>query len=145
MFISKKEYKDLLDKIYDLNVKNTKLYDEKYHLDNMNKIAEDRIVGYKEQCKAMQMDNDSLRETISILENRNSTLDISVQDLLEENEKLIDWITKIINDLGCYKVNDRAAIEIPILNKDIAQFNDLQGNVCGRRITIPEIKFYKIG
>lgn len=91
---------------------------------------------YKEESK-------KLRETLESLEKRKETLEISVNDLATENMKLVEWINKIISDLGCYEVSKRS-VQIPIVNKKYAIGQDVLGqSIYGKRVVIPEITFLK--
>ena len=129
MFIKKGRYETLIKSLEELNRENDMLASKK-------RTAEISRDFYKEECN-------KLKEKIDSLEKRNETLDLSVQDLIKENEKLIDWINKIINDLGCYEVSKRS-VQIPIVNKEYAIGQDPLGqSIYGKRVVIPEITFLK--
>ncbi len=89
MFISKSKYKEKLDLIERLKEMNG----EKY-----SKIQD-------------------LQLEISKLETKFNGLDYNFTRLQEENQKLINWIEKIINDLGAYEVSSSNAIRVPVYNR----------------------------
>ena len=67
--------------------------------------------------------------------------------LMEENQKLIEWIFNILDTFGTMEVRDRHSIQIPVLKeKYISNYNmDYFGTREKNRITIPEITLIKMG
>jgi hypothetical protein len=68
--------------------------------------------------------------------------------LMEQNEKLINWIEKIINEVGIYEVSERNSISIPIYKNPYPPMYDTEFNgnrfvVERKDITIPEIRVIK--
>ena len=131
MFIKKEIYENLIKDVCNLNSENNKLKD-------MNRVLEDKVKLLKCEKEELKILNNELEEEITRLENRRDTLDLSVQDLVKENFKLIDWINNIVNDLGCYAVKDDH-VKLPIF-----QFtDDISALYLGKKVTIPSISFYK--
>lgn len=132
MFIKKEIYEDLVKDVCNLNSENYKLKD-------MNRVLEDKIRLLNCEKEEMKLLNNELEEEITRLEKRKDTLDLSVQDLARENLMLIEWINKIVNDLGTFKVSEHH-IQIPVLeNPDYTN-----GLYLGKKVTIPSISFYKV-
>lgn len=63
----------------------------------------------------------------------------------QQNQKLIEWVQKIIDTFGTYNVKDKQGIQIPILEK-IDQWNSSIGNEIVQQDTviIPEIIISKM-
>ena len=96
----------------------------------------DLIDGYRKE-------RDKAFNKIKELENRLDSRIDNEGRLIAENQKLIGWIEKIINEVGCYKVDDRRKFRIPMYETDgpayDTEFNG-DGFVVDRKIiTIPEI------
>lgn len=66
------------------------------------------------------------------------SLNYSFNRLQEENQKLIDWIEKIINDLGAYEVAENNAIRVPFYKKRRNEKEEA-GNV--EEIILPQITY----
>ena len=129
MFIRKGRYEALIKALEELNKENDMLASNKRSVE----ISRDF---YKEEYK-------KLKEAVESLEKRNETLELSVHDLATENMKLVEWINKVISDLGCYEVSKRS-VQIPIVNKEYAIGQGPLGqSVYGKRVVIPEITFLK--
>lgn len=131
MFIKKEIYKNLVKDVCNLNSENHKLKD-------MNRVLEDKIRLLNCEKEEMKLLNNELEEEITRLEKRKETLDLSVQDLARENLMLIEWINKIVNDLGCYVVKDDH-VKLPIFQYS----DDINALYLGKKVTIPSISFYK--
>ena len=131
MFIKKEIYEDLVKDVCNLNSDNHSL---KY----MNRILEDKISILKTEKEELKTLNNELEEEITRLEKRKETLDLSVQDLARENLMLIEWINKIMNDLGCYVVKDDH-VKLPVFQYS----DDINALYLGKKVTIPSISFYK--
>lgn len=69
-------------------------------------------------------------------------INIALQD---ENKKLIDWVKKIIQEVGCYTVNNDNCIRIPI-KEDVVKaygYQDINDYIRKEKIHIPAIHFIK--
>ena len=72
--------------------------------------------------------------------------------LMKSNQKLIEWINKIINEVGIYNVEDRRTITIPIYKNPVKAMyctsedisNNLKEFVQTEEIIIPEIRFVRM-
>lgn len=118
MFISKKKYQEKLDLIEGYREKNN---------EKQNKIYD------------LEIEKSSLENKINILEQREIRL-------LESNQKLIDWIEKVINELGCYEVRDNNTIRIPVYKNEnvmVGKDNYLKG-MTTKEIVIPRIVYMKM-
>ncbi len=63
--------------------------------------------------------------------------------LAEENKKLIEWIEKIINEIGSYEVSERNCIRVPIY-KNIKSFGYCFGkSYRNKEIVLPQIVITK--
>ena len=130
MFVSKKKYEEKLDIIEAFRIERdhnkTKIYDlqvEKSNLINMNEILENRI-------KNLEYCNDSL---------------------FKKNQKLIEWVEKIINEVGVYEVRERNTFSIPVYKRDDDMcFNngellEWQLPITKKEVIIPEIRILQMG
>lgn len=113
----------------------------KFQLENEEKHAI-QLVNEKENLKQL---NDYQKETIKTLGDNNDIL-------IEENKKLIEWINKIINEVGIYEVKDRKSITIPIYKNPVRTYSgtfeglkDKMANLVNQEeILIPEIRFIRM-
>ena len=119
MFIRKKEYKDKMELL------------EIYR--NKNKTNVDRINDYKSQTYEL---------------NKRIMMNQQIIERLEQsNKELLDWINKIINEVGCYKVPDNNQIRIPIYERKTMRSyigSNMEGNLKRKEIIIPQINFTQI-
>mgnify|MGYP000265996671 CR=1 FL=1 len=80
---------------------------------------------YKKRCKELETIVEHKRQKIDKYENKNSDLRIKnaslenkIKKLEFENGQLVDWIRKIINEVGCYEVKDDNEFRIPIYKNE---------------------------
>ena len=105
-------------------VKITRLEEELKHKDNVIDIQKQSIETYKN-------DNDIL---------------------MTANQKLTDWVNKIINEVGIYEVEDRRTVIIPICKNPhrvmAGKWDDIKDEMPGflsqEEIIIPEIRFIRM-
>lgn len=118
MLISKKKYQEKLDLIEGYKKKNSEKQEKIYDL---------------------QIEKSKLENQINILENNNIAL-------LENNHKLIDWIEKIINELGCYEVSENNKIRIPVYKNERIMFGeeDYLKGMTKKEIVLPEVVYMQI-
>lgn len=63
--------------------------------------------------------------------------------LMEENQKLIEWIFNILDTFGTAEVSDRNSVQIPVLKE--RYISNYIGIHEKERITVPEITLIKMG
>lgn len=103
------------------------------------------IEGYKKEHKKqdkiyeLEIEKSRLENKIDILEN-NSTA------MLSEIQKLIEWIEKIINDVGCFEVPENNSIRIPIYKNiyEKAYSNEFKEPRVRKEIHLPSITFMQM-
>lgn len=110
MFIKKSKYQEKLQLIDSLKEMNSDKYD---------KIQD-------------------LQLKVSDLEGQNNSLNFYFGKLQEENQKLINWIERIINDLGAYEVPEDNAIRVPIYKRKIDKETNME-NV--KEVILPQITY----
>lgn len=101
---------------------------------------------YEEKLKLIdgyRKERDKAFNKIKELEDRLDSRIDNEGRLIAENQKLVEWIEKIINEVGCYKVDDRRTFRIPMYEMDgpayDTEFNG-DGFVVDRKIIrLPEI------
>ena len=145
MFVSRREWEDMCQ--------------TKRALIRNNEEKEQIINDLKLQLENSALQNIKLSEQISHHENVNKiqrdSIDVYRKDndtLIKANQKLIDWINKIINEVGIYEVHDRRTITIPIYKSSakavFGSINDIKASmenfVNQEEIIIPEIRFIKM-
>lgn len=88
-------------------------------------------------------------EKIRQTNSENISLRKSNTSLIETNQKLNDWIEKILNEVGIKELHERTGITIPVYTEnpvrayDNNQFNN--GDFLKRKeIIIPELRFIKM-
>ena len=73
-----------------------------------------------------------LKNQRSLLEDKQRLIEKqeqSIERLIATNNDLIQWIYKIINEVGCYEVSKTDNIRIPLIKRDyemVGGFNDLK-------------------
>lgn len=124
----KAEKAELIEKMNTLmeeaRVKITRLEEESKHKDNVIDIQKQSIETYKN-------DNDIL---------------------MTANQKLTDWVNKIINEVGIYEVEDRRSVTIPICKNShrviAGKWDNVKDEIPGflsqEEIIIPEIRFIRM-
>lgn len=102
----------------------------KEKLDLIGKLKKE-IFEAHDEIRNLQIDNANLQGQVY-------SLNYSFNRLQEENQKLIDWIEKIINDLGAYEVAKNNAIRVPFYKK-VEMKKEEAGNV--EEIILPQITY----
>lgn len=145
MFISRREWEDMCDQ-------NRKLLKNKE--DNLLKIeyleeqlrnAEKHNLALQEELKHKDNVNDIQKESLETYKRDNDTL-------LTANQKLTDWVNKIINEVGIYEVEDRRSVTIPIVKNPVRAIggkwddvkDELPNFLSQEEIIIPEIRFVRM-
>ena len=115
-----------------------KVYEEKMDLLN----------GYIQRCDRKNDEIAKLKNENNNLKNRVSSLENINENLVMENKKLIDWIEKIINEVGCYTVPDGNHVTIPVYKNECepAYYGQTYNPFIRESVVtiIPEIKFVKM-
>lgn len=94
--------------------------------------------------------NEKLEERVKEVERRSEVLANNNAALIMENSKLIEWIETIINKTGCYHVNDKSDVTIPIYRRidGFAYNNIVDGEFVPQSIreefVVPQIRFLKM-
>ena len=142
MWISKKEYK--------------KLKWNEEHLMKDNRILREKMqnyeIGEEQSRKASRELRDEKQRLEEALKTQKITLNNITKDntiLLTNNQVLLEWINKIINEVGVYNVETRQTIRIPIYKNTIkaigGRYEDVIKEIPNflkqEEIIIPEIKF----
>lgn len=142
MWISKKEYK--------------KLKWNEEHLMKDNRILREKMQNYEigedQSRKAIRELRDEKQRLEEALKTQKITLNNITKDntiLLTNNQVLLEWINKIINEVGVYNVETRQTIRIPIYKNTIkaigGRYKDVIKEIPNflkqEEIIIPEIKF----
>lgn len=97
----------------------------------------DLIDGYREKRDMKQKELRKAEDRIAILEYDNT-------NLINNNKLLIDWIYKVINDVGCYEVPEYNSIRIPVYKNEVKSSGVKQRKqFIEREIRLPEICFMK--
>lgn len=111
------------------------------------------------ECKLLREENFQLKvektnwlDAKAIYNDRMETLNKENEYFRKQNDKLSEWINKIINEAEIYNVNNDSPFKIPIYKEDkyLIAGGKLNGNIerfdaDPEYITIPEIKLIKYG
>lgn len=119
MFIKKSEYLNLLNTIQESQ---KQLQKTSTTVNTLNQQMKQQDKQYKSELKKLQESNDKLIYT---------------------NQELINWIEKIINDVGCYKVNTNTDVLIPVHTQTITpSLTRIQDCTTVKQVQIPTIRYY---
>ena len=114
----------------------------------MNTLMEEarvKIARLEEELKHKDSVIDIQKQSIETYKNDNDIL-------MTANQKLTDWVNKIINEVGIYEVEDRRSVTIPICKQThraiTGNWDDIQNKMpdflSQEEIIIPEIRFIRI-
>lgn len=99
---------------------------------NRLKREEELVEAYRNQKDELIKQASNDKEIIKDLANSNEML-------IKENKILIEWIEKIIKDVGCYEVSERNLIRVPIF-KNTKSFGYCFGKpYISKEIVLPQI------
>ncbi len=106
---------------------------------------QDLIEGYRDSRDAKQSEIYDLRLEKNHLENKIKILEQNNTALIDNNNKLTDWIEKIINEVGYYKVAEDFQMKIPIYKNECTIFGMKEGKpFTQKEIVLPQICFMKM-
>lgn len=127
MFIKKKDYQEKLDLIEGYKKRKDELQNTIYKL---------------------RTEKQNLEDTIALLDERIALLEKNNSNLVDQQMKLIDWIEKIINELGCYEISNKYSVTIPIFRNKHTYGNgcDYDGEFINvsKEIILPEIRIIEM-
>lgn len=145
MFVSRREWEEKCD----VNRSLLKDKTEKMELiDNMKILMEEariKISNLEEELKHKDNVINIQKQSIETYRNDNEIL-------MTANQKLTDWLNKIINEVGIYEVEDRRSVTIPICKNShraiAGRWDDIKDEMPNflsqEEIIIPEIRFIRI-
>lgn len=103
-------------------------------------------ISNKEKVKAQKQHINYLKQRVRKLNNSNYNLHELMCYLTDENEKLIEWIQKIINDCGVMEIKENERFRIPIIRQEEIRpsiWNNQNTEIHTETIIIPEIRLMK--
>lgn len=119
MFIKKSEYLNLLNTIQESQ---KQLQQNNTTINTLNQQIKQQDKQYKSELQAIK-----------------ELYDKSIYT----NQKLINWIEKIINDVGCYKVDTTTDVLIPVHTQTVTpSLTDISGCTTMKQVQIPTIRYY---
>lgn len=145
MIISRREWEGKCDSnralLKDKAEKDDLILQLRFQLEN----AEKHAIQLQEELKHKDNVIDIQKQSIETYKNDNDIL-------MTANQKLTDWVNKIINEVGIYEVQDRRSVTIPICknpHKVLAgKWDDIKGEIPSflsqEEIIIPEIRFIRM-
>ena len=145
MIISRREWEEKCDSNRALlkdKAEKTELIEK---FEKMMEEARVKIARLEEELKHKDSVIDIQKQSIETYKNDNDIL-------MTANQKLTDWVNKIINEVGIYEVEDRRTVTIPICKnprKVIAgKWDDIKDGIpeflSQEEIIIPEIRFIRM-
>lgn len=144
MFISRREWEDKCDSNRALLKDKAEKTEIIENLSILNEEARVKVARLEEELKHK---DDIIKIQRERIETGNKDYDI----LMTANQKLTEWVNKIINEVGIYEVNDRRSITIPIMKSPRAmagKWNDIKDAMpeflSQEEIIIPEIRFVRM-
>ena len=145
MFISRREWEEKCDS-------NRALLKDKAEkaelIEKTNTLMEEarvKITRLEEELKHKDNVIDIQKQSIETYKNDNDIL-------MTANQKLTDWVNKIINEVGIYEVEDRRSVTIPICKNShrviAGKWDNVKDKMPGflsqEEIIIPEIRFIRM-
>lgn len=145
MFISRREWEEKCDS-------NRALLKDKAEkaelIEKMNTLMEEarvKIARLEEELKHKDNVIDIQKQSIETYKNDNDIL-------MTANQKLTDWVNKIINEVGIYEVEDKRTVTIPIYKNPrrviAGKWDDIKDGMpeflSQEEIIIPEIRFIRM-
>lgn len=146
MWINRKEWEEKCDE-------NRKLIANKAEKELYIDELRDRNIELCLENEALKKEVESKNASLDFHKQRISTLDKDYNIIMTANQKLTDWINKIINEVGIYEVKDKRTITIPVYKNDrkIAAYkgfdelnSKLEDFLEQEEVIIPEIRFVRM-
>lgn len=129
-----------------------KKYNEKMEAHKKEKDAyEQRISELHQTIHHLRNEKSTLSDLNQILQERIEVLETDNKIVIKTNEKLTEWLNKVLNEVGVYEVKDKFSISIPIYKpKAKAMYgnvydviDELPNFMSSDEIIIPEIRFIR--
>ena len=145
MFISRREWEEKCDSnralLKDKAEKDDLILQLRFQLEN----AEKHAIQLQEELKHKDNIINIQKQSIETYKNDNDIL-------MTANQKLTDWVNKIINEVGIYEVEDRRSVTIPICKQNRRAISgkwdeikdEMPGFLSQEEIIIPEIRFVRM-
>lgn len=145
MFIRRYEWEDKCDA-------NRALLKDKEEKLNRIEELEFQLKNSEKHNAEVRMELEGKKVAMDLLKERNEYLEHEKDKLLQDNQKLLEWINKIVEEVGIYEVKDRHAITIPLYKNPIKTYsgdiNSLKDSLpefmSTEEVIIPEIRFIKM-
>ena len=145
MIISRREWEEKCDSNRALlkdKAEKTELIEK---FEKMMEEARVKIARLEEELKHKDNVIDIQKQSIETYKNDNDIL-------MTANQKLTDWVNKIINEVGIYEVEDRRTVTIPICKNPrrviAGRWDDIKDGMpeflSQEEIIIPEIRFIRM-
>lgn len=145
MIISRREWEEKCDSNRALlkdKAEKTELIEK---FEKMMEEARVKIARLEEELKHKDSVIDIQKQSIETYKNDNDIL-------MTVNQKLTDWVNKIINEVGIYEVEDRRTVTIPICKNPrrvmVGKWDDIKDGMpeflSQEEIIIPEIRFVRM-
>ena len=145
MIISRREWEEKCDSNRALlkdKAEKTELIEK---FEKMMEEARVKIARLEEELKHKDNIIDIQKQSIETYKNDNDIL-------MTANQKLTDWVNKIINEVGIYEVEDRRTVTIPICKNPrrviAGKWDDIKDGMpeflSQEEIIIPEIRFIRM-
>lgn len=144
MFIRRNEWENKCD------TNRALLKDKEEKLEIIDMLTQQNV-SYEKQIIRLQEELKHKDDIIKIQRERIETGNKDYNILMTANQKLTEWVNKIINEVGIYEVNDRRSVTIPIMKSPRAmagKWNDIKDAMpeflSQEEIIIPEIRFVRM-
>lgn len=145
MFIRRNEWENKCD------TNRALLKDKEEKLEIIDMLTQQNV-SYEKQIIQLHEELKHKDEIIKIQRERIDTSNKDYDILLKTNQKLTDWINKMINEVGVYEVHDRHSVMIPIYKNPVRVYsgnvNDFKEQlpdfINQEEILIPEIRFVRM-
>ena len=145
MFIKRKDWEEKCDS-------NRKLLRDKTEKDQIIVSLHEELNEAEKNIVQIESDRYNTVQTVGLYKNRVDDLNKQLDALLKTNQNLVDWVNKIITEVGVYDVKTKDHITIPIYKNPIKAMygtpDEIKENmkefVQTEEIVIPEIRFVRM-
>lgn len=121
--------------------------------DKLNKELDDKISYLNcmlERVSELNKEIENLKLELKREGSNNIDLQKQISTLINTNQKLNNWVDKILNEVGIQELHERTGVTIPVYTEnpvrayDNNQFNN-EDFLRRKEIIIPELRFIKMG
>lgn len=104
----------------------------------MIKIITKKQIEYETKIRYLENDIEDLKNKLGLARIESHNKSVNIDKLLKENEKLIQWIIKMLETNG-YQIKD-IPYQIRFYSQLTGSYQELQNEITYKEVVIPEIR-----